>query len=166
MAMVLSGWYRSSPVLAVAGGQAPAPASRVMAIIVHQSNPVSDLTLAELRRIFMLETQTWPHGRKITLVLGEKGQPGRAEIIRLICGFSEADYDRHILLQTFRGNVGLGPRAIRSPAAMLRFVFNAPGAIGYVPAEQLDGSTKVLRVNGLDLTDPKNPLRIGPPVKQ
>lgn len=161
MALVLPGWYRGSP--AVAGGQTPAPASKVMAIIVHQSNPVSDLTLAELRRIFMLETQTWPHGRKITLVLGEKGQPGRAEIIRLICGFSEADYDRHILLQTFRGNVGLGPRAIRSPAAILRFVFNAPGAIGYVPAEQLDGSTKVLRVNGLDVTDPKNPLRIGPP---
>jgi hypothetical protein len=134
-----------------------------MAIIVHRSNPVNDLTLTDLRRIFMLETQTWPHGRKITLVLGEKGQAGRREIIQLICGFSEADYDRHILLQTFRGHVGLGPRAIRSPAAMIRFVFNAPGAIAYVPADQLDGTTKALHINGLDLTHPDYPLRIGPP---
>ena len=144
-------------------GQTPASPGPAMAIIVHRSNPVNELTLAELRRIFMLETQTWPHGRKITLVLGEKGQAGRPEIIRLICGFSEADYDRHILLQTFRGHVGLGPRAIRSPAAMIRFVFNAPGAIGYVRADQLDGSTKVLRIGGFDLTHPDYPLRVVPP---
>src|SRR3954469_23701389 len=103
-----------------------------IAIIVHPSNPVETLTLGELRHIFMLDTQTWPHGRKITVVLRDKGQPERAEAIRMICRISEAEYERHVLFQTFRGTVIGGPRSILSASAMLRFVFNAPGAIGYV----------------------------------
>jgi ABC-type phosphate transport system substrate-binding protein len=137
-------------------------AGDAIAIVVHHSNPVNGLTVAELRRIFMLDTQTWPNGRKITLMLREKGQPERADAIRLICGISEAEYERHVLLQTFRGNVGRGPRSIQSASAMLRFVFNAPGAIGYVPAEMTDASTKVLRIDGFLPGDEGYPLRQQP----
>ena len=42
---------------------------------------------------------------------------------------------------------------------MIRFIFNAPGAIGYVRADQVDGTTKVLRIDGLLPGDPKYPLR-------
>jgi len=137
--------------------QGPNPG--VLAIIVHRSNPVTDLTFSELRRIFMLDTQTWSHGRKITVVLREKGQPERGEAIRLICGLSERDYERHILFRTFQGSVNIGPRSIHSAAAMLRFVFNAPGAIGYVNADEADASVKVLRIDGVLPDDPRYSLR-------
>lgn len=120
-----------------------------LAIVVHKSNQVDHVSRAELRRIFLLETQTWPHGRKITVVLREKGQPERAEAISVICGMREPDFEKYMLFQTFRGSVTGGHRTIRSAAAMLRFVFNAPGAIGYVYADEVDDSTKVLRVDGL-----------------
>src|SRR5262249_9831432 len=125
--------------------QAPAPG---LAIIVHPSNPVGNLTFGELRRIFMLDTQTWPHGRKITLVLREKGQVERAETIRMICGLSEGDYDKHILFRTFQGSVNIGPRSIQSAASMLRFVYSAPGAIGSVAADQVEATVKVLKIDG------------------
>lgn len=131
-----------------------------IAVIVHRSNPVDALTRAELRHIFMFDTQTWPHGRKITVVLREKGSPERDEAIRLLCGLSEAEFDRHILFQTFGGSVNWGPRSISSAAAMLRFVFNAPGAIGYVHADEADATTKVLRIDGLLPSDAKYALRI------
>ena len=44
-----------------------------LAIVVNRSNPIENLTFSELRHIFMLDTQTWPHGRKITVVLRDKG---------------------------------------------------------------------------------------------
>lgn len=141
-----------SPVRDTAGG--------ALAIVVNEANPVEALTLRELRRIFMFDIQTWPHGRKITVVLREKGQPERGEAIRLVCDLSEPEYDHHILFQTFRGSIGWGPRSIMSVAAMLRFIFNVPGAIGYVPADQAE-STKVLRIDGLLPTDPGYPLRSG-----
>jgi ABC-type phosphate transport system substrate-binding protein len=130
-----------------------------LAIIVHRSNPVDELTSGELRRIFMFETQTWPNRRRITVVLRQKGQPERIEAIRLICGLTELEYDRHVLFQVFRGKIARGPRSILSAGAMLRFVFNAPGAIGYVPEAQLDGSTKVLRIDGVLPGDAGYPLQ-------
>jgi phosphate transport system substrate-binding protein len=130
-----------------------------LAIIVHRSNPVDELSAAQLKRIYMFDTQNWPHGRKITVMVREKGQPERAEAITLICGIAEAEYERHVLLQTFRGSLGFGPRAIQSVSAMLRFVFNVPGAIGYIPADQIDGSVKVLRIDGLLPSEPSYPLR-------
>jgi ABC-type phosphate transport system substrate-binding protein len=131
----------------------------VLGIIVHRSNPVDDLTFSELRRIFMLDTQTWPNGRKITVVLREKGQPERADAIRIICGLSDRDYERHLLFRTFQGSVNIGPRAIQSASAMLRFVYNAPGAIGYVNADEVDGSVKLLRIDGALPSDPRYPVR-------
>jgi len=132
-----------------------------LAIIVHRANPIDALGSAELRRIFMLESQTWPQGRRITVVLREKGQAERDDAIRAICGLSEADYERHVLLQTFRGAVTRGPRSIQSASLMLRFVFNTPGAIGYVRADEVDDSVKVLAIDNLLPGDAQYPLRRG-----
>lgn len=140
-------------------GSDAAAAGDSIAIIVHRSNPLDSLSFAELRRIFLLERQTWPHGRKITLVLREPGQPERIEALALIVGMSEREYDRHMLFQTYRGDIGLGPRSIRSAATMLRFVYNAPGAIGHVYARELDDSVKALRIDGLSHDDPAYKLR-------
>ena len=134
---------------------APPPA---LAVIVHRSNPVDSLTFGELRRIFMLETQTWPHGRKITVVLRERGQPERDDAIRIICGLSEEEYDKTILFRTFQGRVNIGPRSIQSAAAMVRFVYSAPGAVGYVTTDQLEPSVKLLRIDDSLPGDPRYPL--------
>ena len=133
-----------------------------LAVIVHPANPVENLTVSELRRIFMLDTQTWPHGRKITVVLREKGQPERADGIRIICGLTEREYDRQVLFRTFQGSVNIGPRSIQSSATMLRFVQNAPGAVGYVNADEFDGTVKLLRIDGLLPDNPRYPLRRRP----
>ena len=142
-------------------GSSP-PASEAIAIIVHRSNPVDTLSFAELRRIVLLERQTWPHGRKVTLVLREPGQQERIELLALVGGMSEPEFERHVLFQTFRGNVGWGPRSIRSAEAMRRFVYNAPGAIGHVYASELDDSIKALRIDGLSHDDPRYRLRRRP----
>ena len=139
--------------------QGQASSADALAIVVHRANPVDTLTAPELRRIFMLETQNWPHGRRITVVLREKGQPERNDAIRIICGISEPDYERHVLLQTFRGTVTRGPRSIQSASLMLRFIFNTPGAIGYVRADQVDASVKVVAIDGLLPGDAKYPLQ-------
>lgn len=152
----------AAPASEGSSGTPPQPTvSDALAIIVHRSNPVNNLTVRELRRIFMFETQTWGNGRRITVVLREKGQPERADAIRLICATSEGHYDRHILYQTFRGAISRGPREILSAGAMRRFVFNVPGAIGYVPADEADDTIKVLRINGLLPDAAAYPLRRG-----
>jgi ABC-type phosphate transport system substrate-binding protein len=144
----------TAPVVAPQGPPGPP-----LAIIVHRSNPVDNLTFRELRRIFMLDTQSWPQGRRITVVLRDYGQPERADAIRMVCGLSESDYAKHILLRMFQGSVSIGPRAIQSVSGMLNFVYSAPGAIGYVNAGEVAPSVKLLRIDGMLPDDPRYPLR-------
>ena len=154
-AILLAGTALAGLVLAprhVAAQQAAT--AEALAIIVHRSNPVDELSSAQLKRIYMFDTQNWPHGRKITVMVREKDQPDRAEAIRLICGISEAEYERHVLLQTFRGSLGSGPRSIQSVSAMLRFVFNAPGAMG---TSRLTRSTALSKSCGSMDDCPPNP---------
>jgi len=41
------------------------------------------------------------------------------------------------------------PRTLASPSIVRKFVFNAPGAIGYLRASDVDDSVKVVRIDGL-----------------
>lgn len=119
-----------------------------LAIIIHRSNPVENLTLADLRKILLLERQSWPHGRKITIVMRDSGQPERDSLLKEVCGMSDGDYLRHVLQATFRGTTISAPRVISTSEGMRRFIFNAPGAVGYLRADEVDDTVKVVRIDG------------------
>lgn len=133
------------------GPSAPATAAgsdQVVAIIVNQSNSVENFSLAELRKIFLGERSHWPNGRRITLVMLDPAQPERKAVLREIYGMNERDLSQHFIQGVFTGAVFVSPKTLPSPAEVLRFVFNVPGAIGYLRASDVDGSVKILRVDG------------------
>jgi hypothetical protein len=125
-------------------GQSP----NSLAIIVNRSNPVEDLSYAELRRIFLGERSLWPDGRRITLVMMQPGQPERKTVLHEICRMSEADYHKHLLQKLFTGEVIVSPKTLASPPGVRKFIFNVPGAIGYIRASDLDSTVKVLHIDG------------------
>ncbi|HKQ05095.1 MAG TPA: hypothetical protein VJ464_08195 [Blastocatellia bacterium] len=119
-----------------------------LAIIVNKANPVEAMTLAELRDVFLAERSRWPNGRKVTITMLDIGNPERDAVLRTIYRMREADFNRSFLRARFAGETTEEPKLLASPTNMVRFVFNAPGAIGYVRASSLDGSVKVLRIDG------------------
>jgi phosphate transport system substrate-binding protein len=123
-------------------------AEQSLAIIVNQSNPVENFSMAELRKIFLGERSHWPNGRRITLVMMDPAQPERKVILREIYGMNEKDVSQHFIQGVFTGAVFVSPKTLGTPAEVLKFVFNVPGAIGYLRAAEVDGSVKVLRVDG------------------
>jgi hypothetical protein len=153
--------------IVVAGSPASKPAAapdktRVpLAVIVNRSNPVDAVARNELRTLFLGERPTWPHGRRVTLVLREPGQPERAAALQLIYGMSEDDVTRHFVHQTCTGGTATGPRALATAEGVKRFVFNVPGAIGVIRLADVDDTVKVLRVNGTSPGDPHYPLVMG-----
>lgn len=140
---------------------APAVARTPLAVIVNRSNPIDALGRRELRALFLGERITWPHGRRVTLVLREPGQPERAAALRLIYGMSEHDLTRHFIHQTFTGGNASGPRALATAEGVKRFVFNVPGAIGVVRLADLDGTVKALKINGAAPGEPGYALVMG-----
>ena len=137
-----------------------APPNGALAIVVHRSNPTDDLSLDELRSLFLGERQRWPNGRRITLVLQEPGQPERAAALQLIYRMTEAELSHHFLRAVYHGQAVSAPKTLSSAERVLRFVFNVPGAIACVPARDVDGTVKVLRVDGRPPADAGYPLRL------
>lgn len=131
-----------------------------LAIVVNTTNPVENLTLPELRKVFLGERSHWPNGRRITLVMMEPGQPERRALIREVCQMTESDFTRHFLQGVFTGEVFVSPKTLASPVGVRKFVFNVPGAIGYVRASDVDSSVKVIRVDGRLPDDKDYGLRI------
>ncbi len=135
---------------------------QTLAIVVNQSNPVDNLTLQELRTVFLGERSHWPNGRRITLVMLEPGQPERKAILREIYRMNENDFSRHFLQGLFTGEVFVSPKTLATPVGVRKFVFNVPGAIGYVRASDVDESVKVIRVDGRLPEDKDYGLRLQP----
>jgi ABC-type phosphate transport system substrate-binding protein len=121
---------------------------QALAIVVNKANPVENLSSVELRKIFMGTRGHWPNGRRITVAMLDYGQPERKAILRQVYRMDEDAYHEHFLKEIYRGDVFATPKTLSSPVVMRKFVFNAPGAIGYLRASDVDDSVKVLRIDG------------------
>jgi ABC-type phosphate transport system substrate-binding protein len=126
-----------------------------LAIIVHKSNPVQNLSLAELREYFLAERGYWSTRQKIRVAMREPGSPEREAVLRLICGMNrDQDFITYFLRAKFSEQVTEEPRNLDSTSNMIRFVANVSGAIGYVRADEVDPSVRVITVENAAPGDP------------
>jgi len=124
------------------------PVSEDLAIVLNTANATDNLSLVQLRSIFLSERAHWSDGQKITVVMREQGHPERALILRAVCRMSETDFNQYLMHSTFTGQVQGGPKLLTSAPGVRKFVFNVPGAIGYLRAAEVDRSVKVVRIEG------------------
>jgi len=139
---VLALWLGVVP--RAAGAQDTEP----LAIVVNRNNPLTEISLADLRRVFRGQRSRWTNGRRVTLVMRDAGAPERNAIIQSLYGLNEEQYRRTFLQAVFSGEAAEAPKTLTSTNGVLRFVYNVPGAIGYVRARHVDASVKALRVEG------------------
>lgn len=121
-----------------------------LAIIVNKSNPNDNLKFSELREYFLAERSNWSSGGgKVRVIMREPGEVEREAVLRLIYDMDEKDFNSYFLGKKFRGEVLEEPRLRSSTPDMIKTISNVQGAIGYVRADEVDASVKVLRVDGL-----------------
>jgi phosphate transport system substrate-binding protein len=144
-------WALGMFALSLLGGAprvARAQDSEPIAIVVNRNNPLSEISLADLRRVFRGQRTRWSNGRRVTLVMRDAGAPERDALIQSLYGLDEAQYRRTFLQAVFSGEAPEAPKTLASTNGVLRFVYNVPGAIGYVKARDAGPSVKTLRVDG------------------
>ena len=131
-----------------------------LAVIVNKSNPVDNVTLEELRKYCAAERKFWSDNQRVTVVLRDPGQAERTAVLQSIYRMDESDFARHFLQAEFTGEVQSAPKHLSTGAGVRRFIFNVPGAIGFVRPAEADATVKILRVNGYAPGDPQYPLRL------
>ena len=121
-----------------------------LAIIVNKANPNDNLSFSELREYFKAERNNWASGAgKVRVIMREPGIAEREAVLRLIYDMNEKDFVSYFLEKKFRGEILEEPRLRTSTPDMIKTISNLPGAIGYVRADEVDASVKVIRVDGL-----------------
>jgi ABC-type phosphate transport system substrate-binding protein len=120
-----------------------------LAIVVNRANPVDELSFADLRKVFLGERSHWANGRRITVVMREPGDPERRTILHDVCGMNEEQFKTHVLRGLFTSDILVSPKILASPSGVRKFLFNVPGAIGYLRLSDVDPSVKVVRIDNL-----------------
>jgi ABC-type phosphate transport system substrate-binding protein len=115
-----------------------------VSIIVNKANTISDLSLADAKKIFMGDKTTWPSGKRISVLMAASGSPERAVVLREIFKMSDAEYTKYFMQAAFTGKVTAPPKEVSSAAQMKQSVAGSPGAIGCVKNEDVDDTVKVV----------------------
>ena len=137
-----------------------------LAIVVNVANPIENLSTEELRKLFLGRRTHWPNGRRIAVAMLDYQYPERRSALRQIYHMDESAYEQYFIKATFRGDVFATPKTLASPELMRKFVFNAPGAIGYLRTGNLDDSVKVVKIDGRLPEDKDYSLQIDEPLEE
>ncbi len=113
-----------------AGGQTPSD----IAVVVHPSVAVDNLTIAELRRILLGDREFWSAGARVTLFIRAPIARERDAVVRDVCQMTEAQFRQHWIGKVFRADTPSGPKIVYSSEMAIDQVSRTPGAITFVQA--------------------------------
>ena len=119
-----------------------------VAIVVHPQVAVDDLSLTQLKSIFLAEQQHWRDRSRITLLVRAAIAPERDLVLTAVYGMSEDRYRQYWIAKMFRSEVASGPKIVFSTDMLRDLVTVIPGSIGFVPMSEVGPDLKVIRIDG------------------
>ena len=151
--ILLAGFF-----LLPAFGVPPVSAAPV-AVVVGPDAPVTDLTFAEVRKVFLGERQFWNPKVRVVLLMRAPVAPERDVVLRTIYQMSEAQFRQYWISKVFRADVAAGPKIVYSNETASELVAAIPGAVAFVDASQVPKGLKVIKIDGKLPGDAGYPLR-------
>lgn len=151
----------SLALLATALGLVAAPARAVaepIAIIVDRDNPKTDISVDELKSLFLGKRGDWADGARVVPIDLDPSSPSRAVFLSQVMGMSASQFEQYWVDQKVRGQ-GSPPRMASSESTALKLVSRVRGAVAFVLASQVDASVRVLTVGGQSSGSPSYPLK-------
>jgi phosphate transport system substrate-binding protein len=118
-----------------------------IAVVVSPKNPVNNLSLQEVRKIFAGEKRSWAGGLPVKLFVRAPGARERGVLLKLL-GMSESEYKRYWTAAVFRGDAQSEPVALFSNGMQKEAIGVYPGAVALVNAQDVKVGMKVVKVAG------------------
>ena len=130
-----------------------------IAVVVHPETPVSDLSLADVRKVLLGERQYWTAKLPVVLLIRAPVARERDVVLKVIYQMSEAQFKQYWVAKIFRAEAASPPKIVYSNDMQYELVAGIPGAIAFVDARNVKPGLKVLRVDGHLPGDKEYPLR-------
>ncbi len=132
---------------------------QAVAILVNPKSTVTNVSFAELRRIFLGQQQFWPDRSKVTLLVRAPVSHERVVVLDQIYQMDEDQFRQYWIGKMFRAEVAGGPKIVYSTDMALNLVGVIPGSITFILAAAVPADAKVLRIDGKLPSDAGYPLK-------
>jgi ABC-type phosphate transport system substrate-binding protein len=134
--------FRRWLILFVIAGMSCLVNAKQLAVVTNTSNSASDLTTAELVKIFNARTQAWPDGRPIKLVVRDPLSAEMQLVVRRLLAMTPEQAQAFV--QSHKRMIIVAD----TDDTVIKVVSNTRGAIGVVDLFSLTKDVKVLKIDG------------------
>jgi hypothetical protein len=135
-----------------------------LAVIVHPDNPVSKVSLAELRAYLKVEREFWPNRKRCDVYLPQSTTDAYDVLLQKIYRMSHKKLQKYWVRRLFSGEITAKPSYVPSAKAAGEQVLKSEGALSVVAAKEVPAGVKVLLVDGKKPGEEGYPL-VGVPGK-
>ena len=148
------------PWAAILAATSPAEsAATYFAVIANGDVPVDNLSLAEVRKIYLGDRQFWTGSLRVAPLVRAPVARERAMVVWTVCKMSEAQFSKHWLSKVMRAESTTMLRQFTNNQAGIELVKVVPGSIAIVNAAQVPPGARVIKIDGHVPGDPDYPLR-------
>jgi ABC-type phosphate transport system substrate-binding protein len=130
-----------------------------MAVIVNQSTPVSELSMAEVRKVFRGDRQYWTKDVPVVLLIRAPQSRERTVILKTLYGMTESQFKQYWIAKIFRAEATTAPKIVYSNDMAEELVSVIPGAIAFIPGADVKSGFKVVKIDGRLPGEPGYPLK-------
>jgi hypothetical protein len=138
--------------LVVLGGAAHADDKKLV-VVVAKGSSVTNISRGDLKRCFMSEPVS-AGDKTLVPFNASPNSPDRIGFDKAVLGMSPDEVGRFWVDRKVRGQ-SAAPRSLPSAAHVAKVAAKFPGAIGYLPADQLTSDVQAVAVDGVAYTDAK-----------
>jgi hypothetical protein len=135
-------------ILLMAVSAPAAKAATHFAVIANADVPVDNLSLSDIRRIYLGDRQFWSGNLRVAPLVRAPVARERAMVVWNICKMSEAQFSKHWLSKVMRAETALLLRQFSNNQSGIELVKVVPGSIAIVNASQVPPGVRVIRIDG------------------
>lgn len=156
---ILLVWLLMGPAIFLIPWRSEAAQRSHIAVLTHPDTPVNELSLSEVRKLFIAERRYWTANIPVVLVIRAPEARERDVVLDTIYQMTESQFKQFWISKIFRGEAVSAPKIVFSNDVSNQLVAVVPGAIAFISAQDVGPGVKVLRVDGLLPGDPGYPLQ-------
>ena len=130
-----------------------------VAVVVHPDTPISNLSLSEVRKVFLGDRQYWSTNIPVVLLIRAPVARERDVVLKIIYQMSESQFKQYWIAKIFRAESASAPKVVYSNDMANQLVTAIPGALAFIDSKDVKPGSKVVRVDGRLPGEPGYPLR-------
>lgn len=122
--------------------------SNDVAVVTNPSTPVSELSLAEVRKIFLGERQYWNSSMPVVVLVRAPVAREREVVLKTIYQMNENQFKQYWVAKIFRSEAVSAPKIVYSSDMTMQLLSVIPGSIAFMQAKDVGPGVKILKVDG------------------